>query len=379
MSPLGLVSLNGTQISALPDFTSYSSQIAKITPSSTYASNYVVTNAVITSCPTEAAFSASPTLPPVVNQQICDCMISSLGCIAKPELDSGTAASLYENICGPSTGKCPALHGDGSNGTYGAYSMCTGTERLSWALDVLYRDNALGCQNDENAAVQNSSSLSLECWNIINQAGESGTGTITSYPSSTSSTQNTPTVAPAAPYQERENLSHGAIAGITVASIVVFASLLLGSVWFFCMRRRGFSRQKSATVNDSQPDSRHSNSPDQPSGLRGGRTSIISDDSRDMSELPPFDGSYMGSWSRSEFQSSRSELPRHASVDEGDAAVSPMHSPLSEHSGLEIESSVIPPSPMGSVKELPAFRTQPEDKSLPGMKLLSPVIKVSPV
>lgn len=379
MLTLGLVSLNGTQISALPDFTSYSSQIAKITPASTYASNYLVTNTVITSCPTGAAFSASPTLPPVVNQEVCSCMVSSLRCMAKPGLDSGTATSLTESICGPATEECPALHGNGSNGTYGAYSMCTSTERLSWALDVLYKDNALGCQKDENAALQNSS-LSLECWTLVNQAGKSGTGTITSYPSSISSTQTGIVIIPTATNRpdERGSLSHGAIAGITVASTVAFAALLLGSVWFCCMRRRGFGRQKSATINDSQPDSRHSDSPDQPSGLRGGITSIISDGSREMSDLPPFDGSYMGSWSRSEFQNSSSHIPRHESVDERDTAVSPMHSPVSQNSDLDIV-EVIPPSPMSSVKELPALRTQPEDKSLPSMKFLSPVIKVSPV
>jgi hypothetical protein len=375
----GLVSLNGTQISALPDFTSYSSQIAKITPASTYASNYLVTNTVITSCPTGAAFSASPTLPPVVNQEVCGCMVSSLRCIAKLGLDSGTAKSLTESICGPATEKCPALHGDGSNGTYGAYSMCTSTERLSWALNVLYQGDALGCQNDENAALQNSS-LSLECSIIVNQAGTSGTGTITSYSSSTSSTGIVIITPPTATNHAdaRVSLSHGAIAGITAASIVAFAALLLGSVWFCCMRRRGFGRQKSAITNDSLPDSRNSDSLDQPSGLRGGITSIISNGSREMSDLPPFDGSYMGSWSRSEFQNSSSEIPRHESVDERDTAVSPMHSPVSQHSDLEIV-EVIPPSPMDSVKELPAFRTHPEDKSLPSMKLLSPVIKVSPV
>jgi hypothetical protein len=379
MSTSGLVSVIGTQISALPDFTSYSSQIAKITPASTDASNYLVTNTIAQSCPTEPVFSASPTLPPAVNQGVCNCMMSSVTCIAKPGLDSGTAISVLENICGPSTQKCPGLYGDGSNGTYGAYSMCTSIERLSWALDVLYKYNPQGCSNDENAVAQNSS-ISAGCENVLSEAGELGTGTITSYPSSTSSIQTgSVTSVPTPDYFKAKSggLTHGAISGIVVASVVVFAALLLGTVWFFCMRTRGFTRQKSATMNDNHPDSRHFNSPDQPSNLRGGSTSIISGNSRLMLEPPPFNWSKAGSWSRSDFQSSRSDIPGHGSVSERGAATSQVPSP--QHSFTEIASSVIPPSPMSSVKELPAFRTQPEDKSLASMKLLSPVVQVTPV
>ena len=74
----GLVSTSGAVVIRSPDFTSYSSQIAKITPHSTFASNYVVTNTITSSCPTGASFSASPTLPPIVNQNVCACMMNSL-------------------------------------------------------------------------------------------------------------------------------------------------------------------------------------------------------------------------------------------------------------------------------------------------------------
>lgn len=61
-----------------------------------------------------------------------------------------------------------------------------------------------------------------------------------------------------------------------------------------------------------------------------------------------------------------------------DAAMSYLHSPLSRASDLEMVSTIIPPSPMGSVKEMPAFRNHQEDKSLASMKKMTPMIKVSP-
>jgi hypothetical protein len=96
-----------------------------------------------------------------------------------------------------------------------------------------------------------------------------------------------------------------------------------------------------------------------------------------MSELPQFDGSYMGnSWGRSEIDS-RSDFPDSPAGRE--AAMTYLHSPLSHPSDLEIASTVIPPSPMGSVKEImPAFRTRQEDKSLASIKKMTPMIKVSP-
>jgi 1,3-beta-glucanosyltransferase GAS1 len=383
----GLVSTSGTVVSALADFTSYSSQIAKVTPSSTFASSYVITNTVTPSCPTGPSFSASPTLPPVVNQNVCSCMISSLTCIAKPGLDSATALSAYQNICGTTAESCPGLHGNGSNGTYGAFSICTINERLSWALNMLYTSNFSECENDANAATQESSMTDGDCSEAMDEAGYYGTGTITTFPTATNS--NNPIFTPTLyDVTTDDDLSHGAIAGITVGSIIVFAAIVAGSVWLCCRRgccnrRRRSLRQSSATKNGKQPDSIHCDSPDQPSGLRGGQTSFISDDSRGMVELRPWDERYLGSRSNTEVQSSRFEGAGHGSVSEGSAYATHQrhYSSTSQHSGPELVSPIFPPSPMSSVKELPAFKAhdQPEDKSLGSMKFLSPAVKVSPV
>jgi len=98
-------------------------------------------------------------------------------------------------------------------------------------------------------------------------------------------------------------------------------------------------------------------SPVHADGLRGGG-SIVSDDSRGMVELQPWDERYLPSRTQGEVQAEGEQVQPPKQV-----------------------SPVFAPSPMSSVKELPAFRTndQPEDKSLGSMKLLLPVVKVVPV
>jgi 1,3-beta-glucanosyltransferase GAS1 len=395
----GLVSISGTHVTPLADFTSYSSQIAKITPSPTFASNYVVSNTFTPSCSTGAAFSASPTLPPVVSQNICACMVASLGCISKPGLDPAIIAARYQNTCGTTSENCPALHGNGANGTYGAFSICSIEDRLSWALDKLYEYTTGGCYNDPYAVVTHSSYYprsGANCAEALYEAGPSGTGTITTFPTATNSSQPEYTFISTTDYSPV--LSNGAIAGIVVGGIVILTAFVLGCIRLCCWkgkrrgcgcctRRRELGFQEDATKNENQyhSGSQHSKSPDQLGGVRGGGASIISDDSRGMVELQPWDERYLPPRSNGEFPStgSRPEIPAHGSAGEGSAYVSHQRhkSSISQHSGPEPVSPLAAPSPMSSVKELPGFRThdQPEEKSLAGMKFLSPVVKVSPV
>ncbi len=378
---LGLVSTSGTEVIPSPDFTSYSSQIAKITPHSTFASNYVVTNTITPSCPTGASFSASPTLPPVVNQNVCACMMETLSCIATPELDSATALIAYQDICGLSAESCPGVSGNGATGTYGAFSMCNINERLSWALNMMYFSDSSQCENDTHALVQEPQiNSTTECSVVMAEAGNDGTGTVTIFPTGSID----PIPYPIWDYgPTQDNVwSQGKIAGITVGSIVVLTMILAGSVWFFCKRgccalkRR--SMDQSAMSKNKQPESIASESPDQTSGLRGGGdgTSFLSEDSRGMVEMQPWDERYLASRNHTEGQSSRSEGPGHGSVGEASTYVphQQQHSPTSQHSGSELVKPI-------STKELPAFRRQdqPEEKSLSSMKFLSPVVKVSPV
>ena len=376
----GLVSTSGAVVIRSPDFTSYSSQIAKITPHSTFASDYVVTNTITPSCPTGASFSASPTLPPIVNQNVCACMMNSLSCIARPGLDSATALLAYQDICGPSAGNCTGVSGNGATGNYGAFSMCNITERLSWALNMQNFTSGFQCESDANAAIQDQMYSDPQCSEVMDEAGFDGTGTVTTFP--TGSIDPTPPIIWDSGTSEDSVLSQGEIAGITVGSIIGLTLVVAGAVWFCCRRgccvRKRHSVNQSAMSKNKQPESIGCESPDQTGGLRGGGdgTSFLSDDSRGMVEMQPWDERYLGPRSNTEAQSSRFEGPGRGSVGEASASVphQRQYSPTTQHSGPELVKPI-------STKELPAFRKQdqPEEKSLASMKFLSPVVKVLPV
>lgn len=358
--------------------------MARITPSPTAASNYSITNTITQACPT-AAFSASPTLPPVVDQDVCTCMMYSLSCVANPSLNASMATSIIEGICADSSQDCAAIQGDGMTGVYGAYSMCNATARLSWALGAKYQGvysqySTGACDTDPHAVVQSQTYL-YGCSDVLAQAGPSGTGTVTSLPTLGPSQPSTYTTYTNT-YDGSNSLSSGAIAGIALGSILAVGAITFAALWFCCIRKRRAARRRQ----DMEPkeielqDSTQTVNVCPPYGTREERISMLSDDSR-TTELPPFDSSYMGTStqrSRTESHNINPETPAgYRSVSERDAAIEDMHRPVSRLTTSEQASPMFAPSPSDPNKGLPAFGRN-EDKSLASMKLLAPIGQVSP-
>ncbi|POS83237.1 hypothetical protein EPUL_005790, partial [Erysiphe pulchra] len=181
----GLVTVSGGQVSKLPDFTTFSKQLANVAPSNTPLSAYSVTNTVAQACPaTGTSWAASSKLPPIANADLCSCMMSSLSCTAKPGLSSNETATLFSSVCGLNSKACVGISTNASTGVYGAYSMCLPNQQLSFAMDQYYKlqKNAqTACDFGGNAKVQ-SSSMSDSCKKLLGQAGSDGTGIVTSPP-----------------------------------------------------------------------------------------------------------------------------------------------------------------------------------------------------
>ncbi|KAH0550875.1 hypothetical protein GP486_007762, partial [Trichoglossum hirsutum] len=79
---------------------------------------------------------------------------------------------------------------NGSTGVYGAYSMCSSSEKLSWVFNEYYlanKKNAQACDFAGNATIQAAATASGSCQTLLNQAGPGGTGVVTSVPSATGS------------------------------------------------------------------------------------------------------------------------------------------------------------------------------------------------
>jgi len=187
----GLVSVTGDTASKLPDFSALSSQLALATPSLTASSAYQVSNTQAQACPaTGTAWAAASNLPPIANADVCTCMMSSLSCVANTNLSGNETATLFSTVCGLSNNACNGITANATTGTYGAYSMCSSYQQLSFAFDQYYQSQskvATACSFNGNAKIQ-TSSTSNSCKALLNQAGTAGTGTVTTAPTGTGST-----------------------------------------------------------------------------------------------------------------------------------------------------------------------------------------------
>ena len=115
-------------------------------------------------------------------------MTKSLSCVVNPSADPSKYQVAYSYIGKHDSGAFGGVAHDGTTAKYGAYSMCSPAEQLSFVLDAYYKDQgskSTACAFNGLAQVQSPSQGSSTCKNLIAQAGKGGTGTVTSAPSGT--------------------------------------------------------------------------------------------------------------------------------------------------------------------------------------------------
>lgn len=116
-------------------------------------------------------------------------MMSSLSCTANPGLSGNETATLFSSVCGLNHNACIGISTNATTGKYGAYSMCSPDEQLSFAMDQYYKAQdkaATACSFGGKAKIQ-SSSTSDSCKKLLSQAGSDGTGVVTSTPTGSKS------------------------------------------------------------------------------------------------------------------------------------------------------------------------------------------------
>ena len=186
-------------------FSTYSSHIVKADPTGVNSASYNPTNSPH-ACPTDTlsgAWQANSTLPPTPNEQLCSCMVSNLTCVANADLKDQTIEDNFAYLCDRSIGDyCGGITANGTDGVYGAYSMCNAQERLSWSFNAFYAnqtatnpDNTTPC-DFKGAAKKQTPKLADSCKALVSQAGGlQGTGTVTSAPTGTGSSSGGPTTS----------------------------------------------------------------------------------------------------------------------------------------------------------------------------------------
>ena len=175
----GLVSVQGSSVSALADFTSLSSQLAKISPSSTDSAQYNPTHTTNLACPTVGGgWEAASKLPPTPDEAVCNCLSQSLSCVPKPSLSNKDIGSLLGTVCGLSSSACSEISANGTTGVYGEYSMCGTKEQLAFALNSYYKEqkSASSACDFSGSATLASATASGSCSSVLSSASASGGG-----------------------------------------------------------------------------------------------------------------------------------------------------------------------------------------------------------
>jgi len=64
-------------------------------------------------------------------------MVSALSCVAATKVQEKDTGDLFNYICGEAKTDCSGITANGTTGEYGAYSMCSPLERVSWAMNAV--------------------------------------------------------------------------------------------------------------------------------------------------------------------------------------------------------------------------------------------------
>jgi len=109
----------------MPGYSALSSVLAIAKPTFTSAAKYTPT-ATLPSCPTGTAFHVSSILPPRPYSELCECVSSTLRCVAKKgtvdQLDSLELNAALQTLCeNNESANCPGIVSDPLKGQYGAF------------------------------------------------------------------------------------------------------------------------------------------------------------------------------------------------------------------------------------------------------------------
>jgi hypothetical protein len=201
-------------------------------------SEYKPTNSALASCPkvNNNWMATSSPLPPSPNQDLCTCMEKSLSCKLKGNVSGKKLDELFGTVCGYDV--CDGISANATSGEYGAYSVCSPEQKLSFAMDLYYQQQSKkgnaqdACDFDGAASKQSSSDSEGQCSSLLKQAGASGTGTVQASPtaadgsvasaSASGSEGAAPMVAPGS-----VNVGYVQLGAYVVTAVAAGASMIL--------------------------------------------------------------------------------------------------------------------------------------------------------
>ncbi|XWW92817.1 hypothetical protein V2A60_000744 [Cordyceps javanica] len=168
----GVVEVKGSTVSKQDDYDGLKKAHAAADPKGVDMDKYSPSGKAATCPDVSKAWQAASQLPPTPNKDLCKCMADSLECVVDDSLDEKSYGDLFGNVCGNAK-ICAGINGVTKLGNYGAYSMCTPKEKLSFVLDAYYQANGKSSSacGWKGAKLQKGSAAS-SCQKSLNDAKE---------------------------------------------------------------------------------------------------------------------------------------------------------------------------------------------------------------
>ncbi|KAF9160378.1 1,3-beta-glucanosyltransferase gas1 [Actinomortierella ambigua] len=135
----GLVKINpDNSVSTLPDYANLKSVLAPLKPVGVKMDAYSATNKASTCPALTPMWEPNAKLPPMPSAGACDCMMSSLSCVASDQavVTTESLGTLLNTICGMTS--CDDISSNGKAGVYGRYSSCLPSQKLSYMYNKYY-------------------------------------------------------------------------------------------------------------------------------------------------------------------------------------------------------------------------------------------------
>ncbi|KKP00707.1 glycolipid anchored surface protein [Trichoderma harzianum] len=162
----GLVQINGNTATKLKDFGALQQQIQAVNIQGVEMSSYNPSNQPA-SCPTvNSTWESSDKLPPTPDTDACSCMVKASQCVVSNSTDSTDYGSLFDYVCGSDQSLCDGINGNTSTGDYGAFSMCSDQDKLTYVLNQYYlkqNKDSTACDFNSSAETQTASGSVDKC------------------------------------------------------------------------------------------------------------------------------------------------------------------------------------------------------------------------
>ncbi|KAG0278137.1 1,3-beta-glucanosyltransferase gas1 [Linnemannia exigua] len=135
----GLVQINNdNSISLLPDFGNLKAALSSVRPTGVYMDTYNEQKPHSTCPAITATWESNANLPLTPSSEVCDCMMSSLACVASEQALSAhdSMGSEFGRLCGITS--CEHISTNAKTGVHGKYSFCTPTQKLGFLYNQYY-------------------------------------------------------------------------------------------------------------------------------------------------------------------------------------------------------------------------------------------------